>query len=123
MSIRNALKALVCVAQTAGSALVAPTARADISFAPPQTFAAGSLPVFVAVDDFNRDGVPDLAVANVSSNHVSVLLGNGDGSFRPARSFAAGRSPDSIAVGDFNGDGVPDLAVANDLSNDVSVLL
>jgi hypothetical protein len=67
----------------------------------------------VAVGDFNGDGTPDLAVANVGSNTVSVLLGQGDGTFLPAQSYAAGSYPLSVAVGDFNGDGIPDLAVAN----------
>src|SRR5439155_26771791 len=72
--------------------------------------AGGADPPSVAVGDFNRDGVPDLAVAG--ANDVSVLLGNGDGSFQGVKSLAAGPNPRSVAVGDFNGDGVPDLAVA-----------
>jgi hypothetical protein len=67
----------------------------------------------VAVGDFDDDGTPDLAVANLGSNTVSVLLGNGNGSFQAPRSYAAGSKPQSVAAGDFNGDGVPDLAVAN----------
>ena len=35
---------------------------------------AGSLPAFVAVDDFDGNGVQDLAVANGGSNNVTVLL-------------------------------------------------
>ena len=41
----------------------------------------GITPASVAVGDFNRDGNPDLAVANYGSNTVSVLLGNGTGGF------------------------------------------
>jgi hypothetical protein len=80
----------------------------------------------VAVGDFNRDGVPDLAVANFNSNDVSVLLGNGDGTFHLARSFGVAMNPDSVAVGDFNSDGIPDLAVGNRVylnTDGVSVLL
>jgi len=78
----------------------------------------------VAVGDFNRDGIKDLAVANFGSNTVSVLLGNGDGTFRlPPTNLAVGNNPFSVAVGDFNGDGRQDLAVANLGSNTVSVLL
>src|SRR5262249_21868539 len=63
----------------------------------------------------------DLAVVNLVSNNVSVLLGNSDGTFQAARNFAAGRLPNAVAVGDFNGDGILDLAVAG--SDGTRVLL
>src|SRR5437867_3084843 len=75
----------------------------------------------MAVGDVNGDGRPDLAVANVNSGDVSVLLGNGDGTFQPALTFAAGYAPYSVAVGDFNGDGRPDLSTI--AGTGVSVLL
>jgi hypothetical protein len=50
-------------------------------FLAPLAFDTGSLPVSVAVGDFNGDGRLDLAVANFYSDNVSVLLGNGDGRF------------------------------------------
>ena len=80
-------------------------------------------PQSVAVGDFNGDGRADLAVANDSSNNVSVLLGNGNGTFQTAVNYGAGRGPSSVAVGDFNGDGKADLAVANYSGGNVSVLL
>src|SRR6266496_1102705 len=104
-------------------------ARAQaVSFAPPRDFVAGDNPQWVAVGDFNRDGIQDLAVASrgVAPNPgtaVWVLLGNGDGSFQAARSYLVHVSPVSVAVGDFNGDGLQDLVVANYDSSDVSVLL
>jgi len=86
-------------------------------------FPAGTGPVSVAKADFNRDGRIDLAVANRSSNNVSVLLGNGSGGFGAAANFNAGSTPQSVATGDFNLDGRADLVVANFSSEDVSVLL
>jgi hypothetical protein len=85
--------------------------------------ATGDYSDFIAVGDFNGDGIPDLAVANYYSNSVTVLLGNGDGTFTAtATSPATGGYPVSIAVGDFNGDGILDLAVSNE-SETVTVLL
>src|SRR5215471_13038911 len=81
-------------------------------FATVKTFNVGTDPQSVAVGDFNGDGHPDMAVANFSTNNVSVLLGNGDGTFRAAVNYATGHSPLSVAVGDFNGDGRLDLVVA-----------
>jgi len=86
-------------------------------------YAVGSVPRSVAVGDFNADGQPDLAVANGSSNNVSILLGNANGTFLPAVNYAAGFTPYSVAVGDFNSDGRPDLAVANHDGDNVSILL
>src|SRR5207244_11598449 len=64
----------------------------------------------VVVGDFNRDGMTDVATAELSSNNISVLLGNGDGTLRPALPLAVSL-PRALIVGDFNGDGGPDLAV------------
>jgi VCBS repeat protein len=56
--------------------------------------------------DFNRDGMTDVATAELSSNNISVLLGNGDGTLRPALPLAVSL-PRALIVGDFSGDGVP----------------
>jgi len=95
------------------------------TFLPAVNYAAGTGPRSVAVGDFNADGRPDLAVANIDSNNISILLGNGGGSgtFQAAVNYGAGSAPQSVAVGDFNADGRPDLAVANLFGNNVSVLL
>jgi hypothetical protein len=83
----------------------------------------GINPRSVAVGDFNNDGRQDLAVANGSSDNVSIFLGDGAGNFSALRNFAAGDAPVSVAVGDFNRDGSQDLAVANANSFTVSILL
>ncbi len=84
-----------------------------IGLSPPSPFGAGADPSAAAVGDFNGDGKLDLAVANYSSNDVSVLLGNGDGTFQSAVNYGAGAQPLSVAIGDFNGDGKLDFVVAN----------
>lgn len=79
-------------------------------------------PIYIAVGDFNRDGWPDLAVANYNTNNVGVRLG-GAGGFSAPVTFAVGTTPTSIAVGDFNRDGFIDIVTTNQASNNVSVLL
>ncbi|MCY2986670.1 MAG: Ig-like domain-containing protein [Planctomycetota bacterium] len=76
----------------------------------------------------NGDGRPDLAVASIASDNVSVLLntsapGAAVPSFAAQQNFATGGNPRSVTVGDLNGDGRPDLVVANENSSTVSVLL
>ena len=69
-------------------------------------------PMAMGVADFDADGHPDLAVTNLGSQSVSVLLGNGDGTFGTPAIRTAG-FPQSVAIADFDTDGRPDLAVAN----------
>src|SRR5437667_368437 len=83
------------------------------NFTAPGTFDAGANCFSVAVGDFNGDGASDLAVADIDSDKVSVLLSRGDGTFQPAANYAVGMAPVSVAVADFNGDGKLDLAVAS----------
>src|SRR5262245_26237168 len=74
-----------------------------LEFASPVSYPVGASPSAAVVADFNRDGHPDIAVANSGSGNVSVLLNNGDGTFRPAVNFDAGMaSPTSIELADFN---------------------
>ena len=79
-----------------------------------------SLPVqnpwTIAVGDFNRDGVPDMAVSSYTDFSVVVLLGDGIGGFTaaPGSPIKVGFTPRQVTAGDFNGDGSPDLAVASE---------
>jgi hypothetical protein len=98
------------------------------SFAAPVTFTTGDAPQSVKIADFNGDGKPDLAVANSSSDNLSVLLnttatGAASPSFSGATSFATGFIPFTVSVADLNGDGLPDLIAPNFGDNSVSVLL
>ena len=92
------------------------------NFAPPVVHGGRSVNA-VSVADFNGDGKPDLAAANLFSNDVSVQLGKGDGTFLPAARFAAGRTPNSIEAADINGDGKLDLVMANGSSVEGSVTI
>ena len=79
-------------------------------------------PSAIAVGDFNGDGKLDLAVANLNSGNVSILLGHGDGTFGDAGHVAVGHRPTSVAVADLDGDGRLDLAVTNAADDTVSIL-
>ena len=96
-------------------------------FAGPTAVLSGSQvlagPSSVAVGDFNRDGDPDLAVANRNWNRVTVLLGGPGGSFGSPTNVPTGTLPASVAVADFNADGKPDLTTAHPTTNTVAVLL
>src|SRR5215469_17942562 len=72
-------------------------------------FAVGVNPSAITFGDFNGDGRQDLAVANLGSNSVSVLLGNGDGTFQLKKNTGTLPSPAGIGAADFNGDGKLDL--------------
>ena len=89
----------------------------------PVPIAAGENSAGIAVGDFNGDGKPDLAVADLEGT-VTILLGDGSGGFSPAPNspVAVGVNPYLVVVGDFNQDGKLDLATANYGSGDVSVL-
>lgn len=85
-------------------------------FNPVQQITGLSSVVSIAVADFNKDGILDIAVSDWRTSSVTVLLGAGKGSFDHIWSFPLrmrGTTP-HIATADFNGDGVPDLAVVYD---------
>jgi hypothetical protein len=67
----------------------------------------------VLVQDFNKDGYPDILLSDELTGQLTILLGNGDGTFKVARGspFYTNYGISPVAVADFNGDGIPDLAV------------
>lgn len=68
----------------------------------------------LAINDYNRDGKLDLAIADVSGGTVRLLEGSGNGAFvRPTR-FVTEQTPTTIAHADINDDGKPDLVTLND---------
>lgn len=96
------------------------------SAAPNSPVAAGPNPNDIAVGDFNRDGNPDLALANHGSQLLTILLGDGHGRFVPAPlspvRVVVKPHPHGVATGDFDGDGFADLVTDSWGENRLQIL-
>jgi hypothetical protein len=99
----------------------------DGTFGAQTTFPTGVGPVWIAKGAFqtslNNQNI-DLAVADQTTDTVSILLGNGDGTFQPKADIAAGGAPVSVIAQNFhdlNGLGILDLAVANHDDNTIFI--
>ena len=102
---------------------------------PETTFAVGNNPSALASNDFNQDGLPDLAVTNQNDNTINILLNQNNGNFTAARNSPIAlptteTGPIAIASGILrnnltNTNGTPatnaDLLVVNSTSNNVGV--
>lgn len=79
----------------------------------------------VVVGDLDGDGKPDLALANATSNTVSLFRNTSSGvgniSFAAKIDLIAGSFPASVVISDLNGDGKSDIGVLNSSSNTLSV--
>ncbi|MHC4937635.1 MAG: FG-GAP repeat domain-containing protein [Planctomycetota bacterium] len=89
----------------------------------------------VKTADFNRDGVPDLAVS-LTEGSIAILLGagqvdgaTGEGSqagqiqFAEAKQVPIGGDGGPLVIGDFNADRIPDLAIASRGTQNLTICL
>ena len=94
------------------------------AFAPlfhvPVHYDAGGYAEQLAMEDFDANGRPDLALTNTFDDTVSVMLNDGNGGFAAPVTYPMA-FPLAVAAGDFDGDASPDLAVTHEAM--VSVLL
>src|SRR5688572_18749795 len=82
---------------------VAAHAQVSSPLFPGLHYPVGNNPGSLAIGDLNGDGQLDVATADLASNTVSVLKGDGLGNFSPHVSFPVfATKPQSIAIGDMN---------------------
>ncbi len=88
----------------------------------------GDGPQYIAVSDFNEDGILDLAIALSPVDHVAVMIAGGtagvwDSTFASPVNYAIGDYPTCVAAVDLDGDGILDLVTVDQVSDQISVLL
>jgi uncharacterized protein (TIGR03437 family) len=84
--------------------------------------ALGAQPIAIA--DFNKDGIADIATVVPGTNQVSIYLGNTTGIFQNPLTTTFGNASTklaAIAAADFNNDGKTDIAVLDTANNAVYV--
>ncbi|HMS34469.1 MAG TPA: FG-GAP-like repeat-containing protein [Ignavibacteria bacterium] len=94
------------------------------SFAAKVDFAAGGAPQTVSLGDIDGDGKPDMAVANFTSNSVSVLRNSsvsGTVNFSAKVDLSTAGQASYVNICDIDGDGKPDVAATNYNSISMSV--
>ncbi|MDR3625963.1 MAG: FG-GAP-like repeat-containing protein [Ignavibacteriaceae bacterium] len=97
------------------------------AFSAKSDFNMGSQSFYVAADDLNNDGKPDIVTANIYANTISVFMNTtslnaSSITFSPKLDFKTGTNPASVVIADINNDGKPDIVTANYMGNSVSVL-
>lgn len=93
-----------------------------LTFVRGPAFTLSQEPSHMAVGDFNRDGLDDVAVVSPESNEINILLGNRDGSFTPGTVANFGTFPGYIAAGRLNPDNFIDLAIADERDRGVYLM-
>jgi hypothetical protein len=110
--------------------LLVVASKVDASPVATDIFRTGVIPIpvelkprAIVINDFNADGIADLAVANAGTTAVSVLFGTSAGRMTTDISVSVPFPPSALASGDINGDGLVDLVVGTEAASSISVLL
>ena len=102
--------ALGCSDGTNGG-LVIILGNGDGTFQTPVMYSTGDV-ASIAIGDFDRDGIFDVAVSNNSQQNVTIFHGNGDGTFTKSTVLSTHAGTRGVVVADFNKDGNDDVAYA-----------
>ncbi len=82
-------------------------------YMPEYVYTLGDHPITIVLHDFNNNNILDIAVANHSSNDVTILRGKGDGTFYPMTLLKSGAYSSALCTGDFDLNGTTDLVVGH----------
>lgn len=100
------------------------TNNGDGTYSTVGDFNTGAVPRGAFAAAFNSaDNFLDLTSANINSNNVSVLLGNGDATFRPSVQYQTLIAPVHLYCTDMDADLDLDIIAANSGSDSISILL
>ncbi len=88
-------------------------------------YQTGTQPYRIAVADLDKDGHPDIVVANCGESYASILWNAGTGTFPAQKKLTTGPNtcPDGAAFGDFNKDGKLDVVVSEYKAGVLAVFL
>jgi hypothetical protein len=109
----------------AGTALQVGLGNGDGTFGALASFPIDATPEGIAVGDFDRDGVVDVAVTSSTTDSVTVYEGLGNGNFKNPVIIALDKGAKvwAIAAGDLNADSFDDLVVSYYGKSEIVVLL
>ncbi len=97
----------------------------SLSFTDITSYATGTDPRSIVIDDFNNDNFPDVAVSVFGADNLRVFtnLSSGAGNFilGTITNYATGIGPGYVASGDLDGDGLIDLITSNNNAGTVSI--
>jgi len=97
-----------------------------ISFTQADKLNTGSGPIDCVVEDLDGDKMPDIAVANLFDNSLSIYLNasspKGQAHFTDIKAAISVKSPSSLAAGDLDNDGMPEIAVNSEKDNNTVIL-
>ncbi|MEK7299709.1 MAG: VCBS repeat-containing protein, partial [Nitrospirota bacterium] len=87
------------------------------------SYKVGKNPTTITTGDFNHDTFTDLITTNISSNTLSILLGNGDGSFSDQTQIKVCLEPRTLVMADFNHDTHADIVLACSGGDEIAFLM